>query len=155
MSGSLLSALEGVFEIFRFTWSSVRLHSSDPIDSSFTGKHERNITAYQQAASAIDAIWMENSGMEVLITGHSMRAALALVFLAQTAHKKKEWVADSALYTYGCPRVGDATFCLRMKSMRNHIFHIINNNDVVEYLGTTRSRQVDTELYGARRWRNI
>lgn len=131
MSGSLLSALKGVFEILRFTWSSVKLHSSDPIDSSFTGKHERNITAYQQAAGAIDAMWVENSGMEVLITGHSMGAALALVFLAQAAHERKEWVADSALYTYGCPRVGDATFCLHMKSMRNHIFHIINNNDVV------------------------
>jgi len=113
----------------RFAWTALLLHSSDPIDDSFTGRPERAITAYEQTVAAIHELW--KPGMTLCIGGHSLGGALALIFFAQAAHEGSPWVSNAVLYTFGSPRVGDEQFSRFMEPYRDCIFNVVNNNDVV------------------------
>lgn len=59
---------------------------------------------------------------KIIITGHSLGAALATLFYAYSNVK----VNGCNLYTFGCPRVGNYTFSRSIKGDR-----IVNGNDIV------------------------
>ena len=87
------------------------------IDSSFTGRSERNISAYEQAIKAVDALYAP--GMKVYVTGHSLGGALSIIFFAQAMHEEKHWLKNACLYTYGAPRVGDKDFATFLNGMQS------------------------------------
>lgn len=70
-------------------------------------------------------------GDTVLVTGHSLGGALAIIFFAQVLHEQKPWLRNAWLYTYGSPRVGDKRFARFLSSESARIFHLVNNNDIV------------------------
>lgn len=66
----------------------------------------------------------------VYVTGHSLGGALALMATAELANHDEAVVRDSvaACYTFGCPRVGDASFDQYVKAP---LYRITNGVDLV------------------------
>ena len=66
---------------------------------------------------------LDSSGLDLplFMAGHSLGAALAL--LAATRR------APTAVYTYGCPRVGNAAFAAQLANVAVH--RIVHGQDVV------------------------
>lgn len=91
-------------------------------------------TAFAEVSDDLDAIARRKSpGQKLWITGHSLGGALANL---AAAHLGRETV--HGLYTYGCPRVGDAAFASVLPS-RNH-YRFVHRDDWVatvppEFLG--------------------
>ncbi|MCU0961578.1 MAG: lipase family protein [Pirellulaceae bacterium] len=68
--------------------------------------HRGFLTAYAEVGAQLDAIVAgKRPAQRLWLTGHSLGAALATVAAAHF-----ERAAVQGLYTYGCPRVGDAHF---------------------------------------------
>lgn len=61
----------------------------------------------------------------LLITGHSLGAAMASIFAARMSARN----VDVELYTYGSPRVGNKEWAAQFDNIRAYRF--VNNNDVV------------------------
>lgn len=96
-------------------------------------------------AAALDEVWdnddaeqsvlktvleFRTANQPILITGHSLGAALATLAAARLKLENNTDVAG--LYTYGCPRVGDKTFAAAFdNAMKALAFRFVNNNDVV------------------------
>lgn len=88
--------------------------------------------------AAIDHIWDEvlttltkfrKDDQPLLLTGHSLGAALATVAAAKL---KVSGLPVNALYTFGSPRVGNAAFAEWFNAdFRLKAFRFVNNNDVV------------------------
>jgi len=116
------------------------IYAAEPVDRRYTGRRERNISAYQQAVNAIDELFDINSGGQVYITGHSLGGAVALIFLAQAIFEKKPWAIGHhfKMYTCGQPRVGDATFSEFMKPYEANIFRLCLNNDIIARLAPSK-----------------
>jgi hypothetical protein len=73
----------------------------------------------------------KHPGAEVCFTGHSLGAALAVLSFSRFADP------GLSLYTFGCPRVGDAAF--RDRALSNYgrgIFRYVNYNDAVTHVPT-------------------
>lgn len=85
--------------------------------------------------SALDSVWDEieralrRLNCPVFFTGHSLGAALAT--LAAARH------APTALYTFGSPRVGDATFAASLHDIRDIIHRVVDEEDIVADLPPT------------------
>ncbi|BFZ59243.1 hypothetical protein YB2330_000249 [Saitoella coloradoensis] len=125
------SSIKALAQTTKFAISSLWTHTRHPIDPIFSGRSERNITAYAQTAAAINELHQPEKGGRVFVTGHSLGGALALVFFAQAIREKEKWVGETCVYTYGMPRCGDEVFKEWMKPHAQRIFHVVNNNDVV------------------------
>jgi hypothetical protein len=68
---------------------------------------------------------------EICFTGHSLGAALAVLAFSRFADP------DISLYTFGCPRVGDAAFRDRVLSNNGRgIYRYVNYNDAVTHVPT-------------------
>lgn len=94
---------------------------------------------------ALDAVWDDDdqeqsmlktidefrtNNQPILVTGHSLGAALATLATARLKFENNTEVAG--LYTYGCPRVGDETFAKAFNdALKDRAFRFVNNNDVV------------------------
>ena len=65
----------------------------------------------------------------VYVTGHSRGGALALLFAAELA---KDVQPLAGVFTFGCPRVGDADFAAWFRTVP--VQRYVNNNDVVPRL---------------------
>jgi hypothetical protein len=66
---------------------------------------------------------------EICFTGHSLGAALAVLAFSRFADR------DISLYTFGCPRVGDAAFRDRVLSNQGRgIYRFVNFNDAVTHV---------------------
>ncbi|QQZ39808.1 lipase family protein [Pseudomonas sp. SK3(2021)] len=68
------------------------------------------------------------SGQKLVITGHSLGGAVALL-VAEMLRRNKKYAADILLYTYGSPRAGDKTFVENAKALVHH--RMVNQNDPV------------------------
>ncbi|PRP75261.1 hypothetical protein PROFUN_15882 [Planoprotostelium fungivorum] len=123
------SALVAFAQVFKFFWSGIWMHSVDPVDTKFSGRSERHVTAYEQAAQAIEAIWVPNG--QVIVCGHSLGGALAQVFFTQCVHERKPWIENTYVYTYGAPRVGNSDYVRYMSDYASKMFRIVNNNDII------------------------
>ena len=72
-----------------------------------------------------------NSHNEICFTGHSLGAALAVLAYSRFSDP------DISLYTFGCPRVGDAAFRDRVLSNPGRgIYRYVNYNDAVTHVPT-------------------
>ncbi|WP_223450074.1 MULTISPECIES: lipase family protein [unclassified Pseudomonas] len=74
------------------------------------------------------------SGQKVLITGHSLGGAVALI-LSEMLRRDKRFTPDIVLYTYGAPRAADSTFIEAAKPLNHH--RIVFHNDPVPSVPST------------------
>ena len=66
---------------------------------------------------------------KVIITGHSLGGALAVVAAAEWIHNKKHDV--QSVYTFGQPAVGNKTFAEYLNSNLNNYQRVVNDDDLV------------------------
>ncbi len=82
---------------------------------------------------ALDLVWADIesylsknlSNKKVIVTGHSLGAALATLCANRLS---KDYNADITLYTFGSPRVGDKKWA---SNFTVSAFRFVNNNDIV------------------------
>jgi len=83
--------------------------------------------------NALDVIWDDifeyvirnNSGREIIVTGHSLGAALATLCASRISKKFDNTIS---LYTFGSPRVGNRAWA---KAFNVETYRFVNNNDIV------------------------
>ena len=78
--------------------------------------------------SVIRAMKKKYPSASLWVTGHSLGAALATL---AAAFLTEEGFPVQGLYIFGCPRVGDADFVMRLDARCSRNFRVVNNNDVV------------------------
>ncbi|MGE8177654.1 lipase family protein [Pseudomonas fluorescens] len=86
------------------------------------------------------------SGQKLLITGHSLGGAVALI-LAEMLRRDKQYAPDIVLYTYGAPRAGDATFIKNAHPLNHH--RIVKHNDPVPSVPATWMNTPSKPMYVA------
>ncbi|WP_322845291.1 lipase family protein [Pseudomonas sp. B33.4] len=89
------------------------------------------LAAYPFIVTYLDKFY---SGQKLLITGHSLGGAVALI-LSEMLRRDKRFDPDIVLYTYGAPRAGDTTFIESAKALIHH--RIVNQNDPVPSVPAT------------------
>ncbi|KAI9321716.1 Alpha/Beta hydrolase protein [Dichotomocladium elegans] len=133
---TIVSAFKACFKILEFLTLNVFHHVSDPVDSSWIG-HSTDIrtnSMFVQAEKHIVKLLEKRPPDSCLfITGHSLGGALATIFLAKMLQSKSKALDRfQGLYTYGHPKIGDATFARAFNSsISSKIFHHAYNNDIV------------------------
>ena len=80
---------------------------------------------YDFATTYLDKFY---SGQKLIITGHSLGGAIALL-LAEMLRRREGFTYDILLYTYGAPRAADQTFVEGASALTHH--RIVNNNDPI------------------------
>ena len=105
--------------------------------------HSGFLRAFMEVSHDLDALWKEKSGGRKLwLAGHSLGGALATL---AAAHLGRE--AVQGLYTYGCPRVGDAKFTSVLPESSH--FRFVHRADWVvrqppEFLGYVHAGTLNT-----------
>jgi hypothetical protein len=84
------------------------------------------------------------SGQRLLITGHSLGGAVALI-LAEMLRRNKRYQPQVVLYTYGAPRAGDATFIKNAQPLIHH--RIVKHNDPVPSVPATWMNTPSAAMY--------
>jgi len=74
------------------------------------------------------------AGQKILITGHSLGGAIALL-LAETLRRNKRFSDNIVLYTYGAPRAADTTFIQAAAALVHH--RMVNHDDPVPSVPAT------------------
>ena len=69
--------------------------------------------------------WLKNKNKNLVITGHSLGAAMATLFASRQETKGY----DVKLYTFGSPRVGNDEWAEQFANIEAYRF--VNNNDIV------------------------
>ena len=69
--------------------------------------------------------WLKNKNKNLVITGHSLGAAMATLFASR--QETKDY--DVKLYTFGSPRVGNDEWAEQFANIEAYRF--VNNNDIV------------------------
>ncbi|WP_460138378.1 lipase family protein [Pseudomonas sp. S2_A10] len=100
------------------------------------GKVHRGFYGGALAAYPFIVTYLEKfySGQKLLITGHSLGGAVALI-LSEMLRRNLEFSPQIVLYTYGAPRAGDTTFIESAKALAHH--RIVNQNDPVPSVPAT------------------
>ena len=100
------------------------------------GKVHRGFYGGAQAVFPFVVSYLERfySGQKLLITGHSLGGAIALI-LSEMLRRNQRYQPDIVLYTYGAPRAGDTTFINSAQPLIHH--RIVNQNDPVPSVPAT------------------
>ena len=86
---------------------------------------------WEQVHSLITTYRSQHPQKEICFTGHSLGAALALLAFGRFADP------DISLFTFGCPRVGNAAFLDRvLTNFGRGIYRFVNYKDVVAHIPT-------------------
>jgi len=87
---------------------------------------------WEQVHTLVTAYRASHPQKEILFTGHSLGGALAVLAYSRFADP------DISLYTFGCPRVGDAAFRDRLlQNPGRGIYRFVNFNDAVTHVPTS------------------
>ncbi|XP_010276758.1 PREDICTED: uncharacterized protein LOC104611428 [Nelumbo nucifera] len=93
--------------------------------------------AYYIIREKLKTLLEYHKGARIIITGHSLGAALATIFPAILAYHKEDQIMDRLLgvYTFGQPRVGDEEFGRFMEGKLNKVvrryFRVVHRFDIV------------------------
>ncbi|WP_244302759.1 lipase family protein [Pseudomonas saxonica] len=100
------------------------------------GKVHRGFYEAAKVASTFILKYLDrfHTGQKVLICGHSLGGAIALL-LSQMLLCRKGFDYDVLLYTYGAPRAADATFINAAASLVHH--RMVNHNDPIPSVPAT------------------
>ncbi|MHC8405048.1 lipase family protein [Pseudomonas sp. TMB3-21] len=100
------------------------------------GKVHRGFYEAAKMAYSFVTDYMEKfySGQKLLITGHSLGGAVALL-LSEMLRRNTRFAPDIVLYTYGAPRASDTTFIESAELLIHH--RIVNHNDPVPSVPAT------------------
>ena len=138
----------GSFAILAFRGTERDDPSDLETDADLVPVSEENYTVHRGFQRALDSVWLEvsscvtafraaNAAGEICLTGHSLGGALATLAVSRIAD------ARVSLATIGCPRVGNAVFCSRVKERATlGIYRYVNADDPVTHI------PVDGRLYG-------
>jgi triacylglycerol lipase len=86
-------------------------------------------TVWPEAERMLNAYRAAHPGAEICFTGHSLGAALATLAISRFSG------GSASLYTFGCPRVGNAVFCNRVHERAElGAFRFVNENDLVTHV---------------------
>ena len=84
---------------------------------------------WEKVHSLVTGYRGQHPNAEICFTGHSLGAALAVLAFSRFSDP------DLSLYTFGCPRIGDATFRDRVLSNSGRgIYRYVNYNDAVTHV---------------------
>jgi predicted lipase len=104
------------------------LSSSIQVHQGFANEHAKTA---QTILAAVLTLLSQHSGSSVVVTGHSLGAALALLELVYLPLHVPEGTRVSA-FTYGMPRVGNEPFANYVDATHNgNLTHINNKEDVI------------------------
>lgn len=99
---------------------------------------EKKVLAYDAICSEIRLLMAQNPGAKLYITGHSLGGALAALFTGLLQYEWDREILDGlgGVFTFGQPRVGDATFASYMEEQlcsphNRKYFRVVFRNDVV------------------------
>lgn len=100
------------------------------------GKVHRGFYEAAKVAAAFVSRYLDkfHAGQKILICGHSLGGAIALI-LSQMLRCRRGFDYDVLLYTYGAPRAGDATFVSAAQSLVHH--RTVNHNDPIPSVPAT------------------
>jgi hypothetical protein len=86
---------------------------------------------WEKVHTLVTAYRAQNQQSEICFTGHSLGAALAVLAFSRFADP------NISLYTFGCPRIGNAAFRDRVLSNTGRgIYRYVNYNDAVTHVPT-------------------
>lgn len=88
----------------------------------------------RQIHSTVDAHLRDNPTATVLLTGHSLGGALAILCMLDLRLTFGSRISFEPLYTYGIPRVGNADFAKYCASTEVPIFRVVHYRDPVPRL---------------------
>jgi len=104
-------------------------HLFDPPGRIHRGFQKAVNSVWQKVHAAVMDYRATNPNQEICFTGHSLGAALAVIAFSRFTDE------NLSLYTFGCPRVGDAAFRDRVLSNPGRgIFRYVNFNDAVTHV---------------------
>ncbi|MFY9959759.1 lipase family protein [Pseudomonas sp.] len=94
------------------------------------GQAHRGFYEAAQAVREFSITYLDKfySGQKIIITGHSLGGAIALL-LAEMLRRREGFTYDLLLYTYGSPRAADQTFVDGAAALPHH--RMVNHNDPI------------------------
>jgi triacylglycerol lipase len=93
--------------------------------------------AYRSVARKVAEALAKRSETAVLVTGHSMGGALAVIAADDFLSEKK--LRPTAVYVFGMPRVGDADFAKRYNdTLGNTTYRLVHGADIVATVPPSR-----------------
>ncbi|XP_010261627.1 PREDICTED: uncharacterized protein LOC104600400 [Nelumbo nucifera] len=96
-----------------------------------------NNLAYYTIRQKLRALLEENPDAKILVTGHSLGGALAILFVSGLVYHQEAALLNSLLgvYTFGQPRVGDESFGRLMEAkLKQKYFRVVYRYDIVPRL---------------------
>ncbi|KAJ1912475.1 hypothetical protein IWQ60_009651 [Tieghemiomyces parasiticus] len=87
-----------------------------------------------QAMAALQQQIAKTPEYRISITGHSLGAAQAVLFVTYLATHQPAWLSRTTVYTYGQPRVGNAAFAVYYQGLGVPTTRVVNKNDIVTRL---------------------
>lgn len=94
--------------------------------------HMGFFTGYESVKPDIVKAIQSNPDIEnILITGHSMGAALAVYCAFDMNREFKTRNLSIILYTFGCPEVGNGPFVNKFKKELKNSYRVVNDEDIV------------------------
>jgi len=92
------------------------------------------LSPYAKICEILSGLLNNDSQKKIWVTGHSLGAALASVFVAQLILDNDVLLDNlGGLYTYGQPRSGDAEYCKLFTDLVKHglVYRAVNKKDLV------------------------